>query len=74
MIAGDKLGRIPMSISARELLVTFDKLSPSEQQEVAEEILLRSAPVGALPETALDELAAELFRGYDSEDAARAGP
>lgn len=27
-----------------------------------------------LPDGALDELAAELFRGYDAEEAARAGP
>ena len=63
-----------MNISARELLVSFAKLSPSEQQEVSAEILRRSAPVGDLPETALDELAAEMFRDYDAEEAARAGP
>ncbi len=60
-----------MSISARELLVTFDKLSPGEQQEVAAEILRRSAAAGDLPESALNELATELFRGYDAEEAAR---
>jgi hypothetical protein len=32
----------------------------------------RYAGTGALPEAALDELAAELLRSYDAEEAARA--
>jgi hypothetical protein len=56
----------PMSTAAKELLVTFETLSPSDQQQVAAEILRRSAAAGDLPESALNELAAELFRGYDA--------
>lgn len=61
-----------MSTSARELLASFEALPPAEQQQVAAEILRRSAGTEDLPEEALHELAAELFRGYDAEEAARA--
>jgi len=54
-----------MTESVRDLLAAFDVLSPAEQQLVAAEILRRSAPSSDLPEEALQELAAELFRGYD---------
>lgn len=62
-----------MSTAARDLLSAFDALTPQEQQEVAAEILRRTAPAGDLPDAAFDELAAELFRGYDAEEAAGAG-
>jgi hypothetical protein len=58
--------------TAREVLAAFDALSPAEQQEVAAEILRRTAGAGDLSEAALHELAAALFRGYDAEEAARA--
>jgi hypothetical protein len=61
-----------MSETVRELLRVFDSLSPTEQHEVAVEILRRCTPDGDLPDTALDELAAELFRAYDAEEADRA--
>ncbi len=41
---------------------------------MAAEILRRAAPAGPLPEAALHELADELFRAYDAEEAARADP
>jgi hypothetical protein len=36
--------------------------------------LRRTAHGGDLPEAALDELAAELLRAYDAEEAARGSP
>jgi hypothetical protein len=61
-----------MTASAHDVLAAFDALSPAEQHQVAVEILRRSAPAGDLPEAALEESAAELFSGYDAEQAARA--
>jgi hypothetical protein len=63
-----------MTPTAREVLAAFDALSPSEQRQVAAEILRRSSGAGEPTEAALHELADELFRGYDAEEAARAGP
>jgi len=63
-----------MTPTARELLTTFDALSADEQQQVAVEILRRSAPADDIPEAALEQLAAELFRGYDAEEAGSANP
>lgn len=64
-----------MTASARKLLAAFDALPPVEQQQqVAAEILRRTAAAEDLPESAFDELAAELFRSYDAEEAARAKP
>ena len=59
--------------TVQDLLQAFDALSPAEQQQVATEILRRWTPDEPLPDTALDEMAAELLRGYDAEEAARAG-
>jgi hypothetical protein len=59
-----------MTEAARELLRTFETLSPTDQQQVAAEILRRTAASGDLSEAALHELADELFRGYDAEEAA----
>jgi hypothetical protein len=64
--------RNTMSSATRELLAAFDSLPAPEQREVAAEILRRTAGRGDLPEAALDELAAELFRSYDAEEAASA--
>ena len=63
-----------MTVTARKLLTEFDALPPVEQQQVAAEILRRTAEAGDLPDAALDELAAELFRGYDAEEAGHAQP
>ncbi len=63
-----------MTTAASEVLKAFDALPLAERQEVAVEILRRSAPADELPEGAFEELAAELFCGYDAEEAGHAGP
>jgi hypothetical protein len=63
-----------MPETVRDLLRAFDALSPAEQNELAAEILRRWVPDEGLPDAALDELAAELFRGYDAEEATGAAP
>jgi hypothetical protein len=63
-----------MTVTAKKLLAQFDALPLADQQQVAVEILRRTAQAGDLPDTALDELAAELFRAYDAEEADRAQP
>jgi hypothetical protein len=63
-----------MTETVRDLLRTFDALSPAEQHEITTEILRRCTPDEALPDAALDELAAELFRSYDAEEAGRGTP
>jgi hypothetical protein len=63
-----------MTETVRDLLRVFDGLSPAEQNQVAAEILRRWTPDEGLPDAALDELAAELFRAYDAEEAGRAAP
>ena len=50
-----------MTEAARELLMSFDALSPADQAEVATAILRRSASSDELSEDALHELADELF-------------
>jgi hypothetical protein len=63
-----------MTEAARELLRAFESLPPADQQQVTAEILRRSAGPEGLSETALHGLADELFRSYDAEEAADAGP
>jgi hypothetical protein len=63
-----------MTATAHEVLAAFEALPAAEQQGVAAEILRRTAGTGELPEEALTELAAELFRAYDAEEAANANP
>ena len=58
-----------MTASARELLTAFDALDPTEKQQVAVEILRRSAGVDNLTDETFDELRAELFRDYEAEEA-----
>jgi hypothetical protein len=62
-----------MTTTAREVLAAFEALPPADQQQVAAEILRRFSGTGDLSEAAFDELAAELFRNYEAEEAAR-GP
>jgi hypothetical protein len=62
-----------MTTAARKLLIEFDALDPQQKQEVAVEILRRSAGIDPLPNECFEELAAELFRRYDAEEAASAG-
>lgn len=61
-----------MTATARNLLDAFDTLAPAEKQQVAAEILRRSVGANGVPDATFDELAAELFRGYDAEEAAGA--
>ncbi|MEX0715715.1 MAG: hypothetical protein WD066_03975 [Planctomycetaceae bacterium] len=63
-----------MTSAAIDLLSAFERLSPSEKQEVTAEILRRSPLPGELSDAALHELADELFQAYDAEEAADAGP
>jgi hypothetical protein len=63
-----------MTSTAHEVLAGFDALSLADRRKVMAEILRRSAATDALSDAAFDELAAELFRGYDAEEAARAKP
>jgi hypothetical protein len=61
-----------MTKAAQELLSAFDALPPTEQHEVAVVILRRTASKEDISEIALNELADELFCGYDAEEAADA--
>ena len=63
-----------MTETMRDLLQAFDALPPTEQKQMAAEILRRCSPDESLPDTALDELTADLFRSYDAEEDARATP
>jgi 5-methylcytosine-specific restriction endonuclease McrBC regulatory subunit McrC len=63
-----------MSTAAQDLLKVFDSLAAAEQHEVAVEILRRTTSADDIPDAALDELAAELFRSYDAEESAHADP
>ena len=62
-----------MSDTARQFLEAFDTLPEAEREAVVAELLIRH-PVGAgdLPDAGLVELADELFRAYDAEEAADA--
>jgi hypothetical protein len=57
-----------MSIDAHDILVAFDALGPSDKQQVAVEILRRSAGIDDLTDQTFDEMALEVFRGYDAEE------
>ncbi|HTU17815.1 MAG TPA: CRISPR-associated endonuclease Cas2 [Gemmataceae bacterium] len=65
-----------MTTAVQQLLNAFDNLPETDKHEAVAEILRRvSASVeGDVPESALNELAAELFRSYDAEEDARAAP
>jgi hypothetical protein len=63
-----------MIATANELLAAFDALPPEEQRQVTIEIIRRSTGSDDLPEAAYDELAAELFRVYEAEEADHANP
>jgi hypothetical protein len=61
-----------MSADAHDILAAFDALGPSDKQQVAVEILRRSAGIDQLTDQSFDEMAAELFRSYDAEESASA--
>jgi hypothetical protein len=64
-----------MSTTAQELLAAFDALPAADRDAVVLEILSRQ-PIGAgqLPDESLIELADEVFRSYDAEEATDAAP
>jgi hypothetical protein len=63
-----------MTATARQLLDAFDALPETDKHQVAVEILRRfGAPAeGDVPEGALVEMADELFRALDAEEAGHA--
>jgi hypothetical protein len=62
-----------MTIAVQSLLETFDGLSDRERQEAAVEILRRvTSSEGELTDDALVDVADDLFRLLDSEEAADA--
>jgi hypothetical protein len=58
-----------MIAAVEKILAAFDELDVDAKHEVAAEILRRSAGVDQLCGEAFDELAAEVFGGYDAEEA-----
>jgi hypothetical protein len=61
-----------MIATANELVAAFDALPAEERKRATETLLRRWCGEGEIPEAAYDELADELFRRYDAEEAARA--
>ena len=57
-----------MTTAAHNLLNAFDSLNPTEQQQVAVEILRRTATVDEIANETFDELAAGVFQTYDAEE------
>ncbi|MBX9583911.1 MAG: DUF433 domain-containing protein [Gemmataceae bacterium] len=58
-----------MSDQTRDLLASFDALSPADRYEVTAEILRRAEDYGPLTDEALTELAGQLAARYDAEEA-----
>jgi hypothetical protein len=63
-----------MTATVRQLLDSFEALPDADKHQAAVEILRRygGAAEGDLPEAALVELADELFRALDAEEAGHA--
>jgi hypothetical protein len=59
-----------MTVAAHNVLAAFDALDPKEQRQVVAEILRRATSADELTDDAFDELAAEVFRSYDTEEEA----
>ena len=59
-----------MTTAARDILKVFDTLPAADQHELAVAILRRASSSEDIADAALDELADELFRGYDAEETA----
>lgn len=57
-----------MTAAVQEYLDAFDRLPDPDKHQVAVEILRRWSPDGDLPESALVELADELFCALDAEE------
>lgn len=61
-----------MIATAKELVAAYDALPAEERKQATEALLRRWCGDGEIPAAAFDELADELFRSYDAEEAARA--
>jgi hypothetical protein len=61
-----------MTPAVQQFLNAFDSLSEADKHQVAVEILRRWVPDGDLPESALIEVADELFCALDAEEARNA--
>lgn len=61
-----------MTTAVQQLLNAFDSLPEADKHQVAIEILRRWVPEGNLPESALVEIADELFCALDAEEARHA--
>ena len=61
-----------MTVTAKGLLAAFENLEPADRQEVAAEILRRTAGAGEIPDSAFEQLADELFVSYDAEEESHA--
>jgi hypothetical protein len=57
-----------MTLAVNQFLAAFNALDPKDHQQVAVEILRRSASTDDLGDEAFSELAANVFRGYDAEE------
>lgn len=62
-----------MTKNARDVLDAFQRLSADDQKQVAVGILRHAGGGGDLSDEALTELAAEVFRAYEAEEASRGG-
>jgi hypothetical protein len=75
MIAADApFERIPMTMTVRQLLDSFDALCDADKHQALVEMLRRfgGTAEGDLPDAALVEAADELFRALDAEEAGHA--
>lgn len=63
-----------MTLEVQQILDLFEALSDAEKHEVTVELLRRAETEGPIPDEALIEAAAELFRELDAEDLHRGGP
>lgn len=62
-----------MAATVDQVLAAFDSLDPAEKQRVAVEVIRRSSGADVVSDEALDQLAAELFQGYDTEEESGGG-
>ena len=65
-----------MTVAVRNLIDSFNTLSDTEKHEAAMAILKQSLAVGSgdLPDTALSEIADELFQVMDQSESENAKP
>ena len=63
-----------MTTAARNLLTTFETLTPDEQRDVTEAILRLAPRHEELNDQDFDGVATELFSAYDAEESTNATP